>query len=158
MRARGYAKAIIEVEHQRKRTTDMQHSFTLSRTVLATLLIGLILAAGQSASFQRQSKGKEPVGNFNVVQADQRSSDPQYGRERNKDPMLEKLERDREKSLIKERHKALKRDTDRLLALATELKQYVDKTDENMLSLDVLKKSEEIEKLARSVKSKMKGY
>ena len=66
--------------------------------------------------------------------------------------MTEKIEKEQAKALIKERHKALKRDTDRLLALATELKQYVDKTDENMLSLDVLKKSEEIEKLARSVK------
>jgi len=38
------------------------------------------------------------------------------------------------------------------------LKQYVDKSNENVLSLDVLKKAEAIEKLARSVKEKMKGY
>jgi hypothetical protein len=37
------------------------------------------------------------------------------------------------------------------------LKQSVDKSDENVLSLDVIKKAEEIEKLARSVKEKMKG-
>ncbi len=36
--------------------------------------------------------------------------------------------------------------------------QYVDKSNENVLSLDVLKKAEAIEKLARSVKEKMKGY
>ena len=52
----------------------------------------------------------------------------------------------------------LKRDTDKLLKLATELKQYVDKSNENVLSLDVLKRAEAIEKLARSVKEKMKGY
>ena len=41
--------------------------------------------------------------------------------------------------------------------LSVELKQSVDKSDENVLSLDVIKKAEEIEKLARSVKDKMKG-
>jgi len=38
------------------------------------------------------------------------------------------------------------------------LKQYVDKSNENVLSLDVLKRAEAIEKLAHSVKEKMKGY
>ncbi|HMK30420.1 MAG TPA: hypothetical protein VK473_12100 [Terriglobales bacterium] len=57
----------------------------------------------------------------------------------------------------KERQQNLKRDTDRLLQLATELKQSVDKSNENTLSLDVIKKAEEIEKLAKSVREKMKG-
>lgn len=57
----------------------------------------------------------------------------------------------------KERVAALKSDTDRLLKLSVELKQYVDKSDENVLSVDVIKKADEIEKLARSVKDKMKG-
>lgn len=61
------------------------------------------------------------------------------------------------KRAAKERVAALKHDTDRLLKLSVELKQSVDKSDENVLSLDVIKKAEEIEKLARSVKDKMKG-
>lgn len=56
-----------------------------------------------------------------------------------------------------QRQAALKSDADKLLKLATELKGYVDKSNENVLSLDVLKKAEEIEKLAKSVKEKMKG-
>jgi hypothetical protein len=55
------------------------------------------------------------------------------------------------------RERDIKKDTDKLLELATELKQYVDKTNENMLSLDVIKKAEQIEKLAHTVKEKMKG-
>lgn len=55
-----------------------------------------------------------------------------------------------------QRQQDLKKDTDKLLELATELKQYVDKTNENMLSIDVIKKAEQIEKLAHSVKDKMK--
>jgi hypothetical protein len=61
------------------------------------------------------------------------------------------------KRATKERVAALKHDTDKLLKLSVELKQVVDKSDENVLSLDVIKKAEEIEKLARSVKDKMKG-
>jgi hypothetical protein len=55
------------------------------------------------------------------------------------------------------RQQEIKKDTDQLLELATELKQYVDKTNENIISLDVIKKAEQIEKLAKSVKDKMKG-
>jgi hypothetical protein len=61
------------------------------------------------------------------------------------------------KRAAKERVAALKHDTDKLLKLSVELKESVDKSDENVLSLDVIKKAEEIEKLARSVKDKMKG-
>jgi hypothetical protein len=56
-----------------------------------------------------------------------------------------------------ERQKRLVADTDKLLALATDLKQQVDKTNKNILSVDVIKKADEIEKLAHSVKERMKG-
>jgi hypothetical protein len=61
------------------------------------------------------------------------------------------------KKATKERVAALRHDTDKLLRLSVELKESVDKSDENVLSLDVIKKAEEIEKLAHSVKEKMKG-
>ena len=64
---------------------------------------------------------------------------------------------DMEKKAAKERIAALKSDTDKLLKLSVELKSYVDKSDENVLSVEVIKKADEIEKLARSVKYKMKG-
>ena len=55
-----------------------------------------------------------------------------------------------------ERQKRLVGDTDRLLALATQLKADVDKTDRHMLSIDVIRRSEEIEKLAKSIKDRAK--
>ena len=64
---------------------------------------------------------------------------------------------DMAKKAAKERVAALRTDTDKLLRLSIELKTYVDKSDENVLSLDVIKKADEIEKLAKSVKDKMKG-
>jgi len=57
----------------------------------------------------------------------------------------------------KDRQKQLLRDTDELLQLATELKAEVNKTNENVLSIDVMRKADEIEKLAKSVKNQMKN-
>jgi len=68
-----------------------------------------------------------------------------------------RIEGEMAKKAARERVAALKSDTEKLLKLSVELKRSVDKSDENVLSLDVIKKAEEIEKLARSVKEKMKG-
>ncbi len=81
---------------------------------------------------------------------------PGSEQQRNKDPMTEKVERDAAKQRNVQREQDIKRDTEKLLELATELKQYVDKTNENIISLDVIKKADQIEKLAKSVKEKMK--
>jgi hypothetical protein len=69
----------------------------------------------------------------------------------------DRIAHDMAKKANLERQAALKADTDKLVKLAGELKDYVDKSNENMLSINVLKKAEEIEKLAHSVKDKMKG-
>jgi hypothetical protein len=85
------------------------------------------------------------------------AADPQFGRRRNEmSPDEQQRERDRVRAMNKERQGKLKQDTDKLLQLATELKQYVDKTNENILSIEVVKKTDEIEKLAKSVREKMK--
>lgn len=56
-----------------------------------------------------------------------------------------------------DRQKRLTEDTNKLLVLATQLKQEVDQTNKDVLSVDVVKKADEIEKLAHSVKERMKG-
>jgi hypothetical protein len=58
---------------------------------------------------------------------------------------------------MQERSQQLKKDSAKLLEVATELKQYVDRTDENVLSLEVIRKAEQMEKLARDLKNRMKG-
>jgi hypothetical protein len=55
-----------------------------------------------------------------------------------------------------ERKKQIADDSARLLQLATELKAEVDKTTKDTLSLAVIRKADEIEKLAHDVKTKMK--
>ena len=55
-----------------------------------------------------------------------------------------------------ERKKQMIEDSSRLLKAAADLKTELDKTDRDMLSLSVIRKAEEIEKLAHSLKEKMK--
>ena len=57
-----------------------------------------------------------------------------------------------------DRQKQLVADTDKLLLLAQELRETVAKSNKDELSIPVMKKSEEIEKLAKSVKERMRGY
>ncbi len=54
------------------------------------------------------------------------------------------------------REKQIEIDTARLLELATQLKAEVDKTNKDTLSINVIRKAESIEKLAKVVKEKMK--
>ena len=74
-----------------------------------------------------------------------------------KDPEKIEMEKKMARKANQERQAELQRDTDKLVKLTADLKQYVDKSSENTLSLDVIKKAEEIERLAHSVKEKMKG-
>ena len=55
-----------------------------------------------------------------------------------------------------ERKRQISDDSARLLKLASDLKTEVDKTSKDTLSLGVIRKAEEIEKLAHAVKEKMK--
>ena len=76
------------------------------------------------------------------------------------DPTLQKMQKAADKQRNEERQSQLKRDTDELYKLATELKRSVDGSNEHVLSLEVIRKAEAIEKLAKSVRTKMKadGY
>ncbi|MFZ0731738.1 MAG: hypothetical protein WAM79_05390 [Candidatus Sulfotelmatobacter sp.] len=50
----------------------------------------------------------------------------------------------------------IRRDTEKMAELTQQLKAYLDKGGQGVMSLDAIKKAEQIEKLAKSVKSKMK--
>ncbi len=62
------------------------------------------------------------------------------------------------KTMLEERQKNIKKDVEKLYDLASQLKAEVEKTDStSVLSLAMLKKAEEIEKLARQIKDHAKG-
>jgi hypothetical protein len=54
------------------------------------------------------------------------------------------------------RKKQINDDTAKLLKLATDLKAEVDKTNQDTLSVGVIRRADEIEKLAHNIKEKMK--
>jgi hypothetical protein len=62
-----------------------------------------------------------------------------------------------EANLQSPQQKQLADDTAKLLALANELKTELDKSNKDMLSLSVIKKAEQVEKLAHKVRDEMKA-
>ena len=108
----------------------------------AIITFGILLVA---VSLGDRSQGATPV----QVQQQRVPVDEKSQAERDME-----ARRARELNLL--RQKDIKDDTQKLFQLATELKDAVDKSNENVLSLDVIRKAEEVEKLAHKVKEKMK--
>jgi len=120
-------------------------------------VIALLLLASLAAF--TQSPPAPPRPSATPLPQPAEAGGPQFGTQRNQtDPNEERMERERQKHMNKDRFQSLRRDTARLLQLSSELKQYVDKASENTLSLDVIRKAEEVEKLAKRVKEKMRAY
>ena len=115
-----------------------------SQLTTHALLLFLVMVLPSSAAFGQQGPPQTP---------------PPLPRQQPvpEDETRVRMEKDMAKRANRERFEQMKRDTDNLLKLATELREYVDKANENTLSLDVIKKAEQIERLAHSVKEKMKG-
>lgn len=122
--------------------------------LLSALFFAGVLAVLPAAA---QRRGASPQNPPQEASPDN-SPDPQFGRRRNNDdPDMARIEHEQQKRMNEARQKALQKDTDHLLQLATELKQYVDRTNENILSVDVIRKAEEVEKLAKNIREKMKA-
>jgi len=84
-----------------------------------------------------------------------RAAPPQLGSRA--DSQVEKEMQERAvREANKKRQQEIRDSTEKLLQLAGELKDAVDKSNEHMLSLDVVRKADEVEKLAKKVKEKMK--
>jgi hypothetical protein len=62
------------------------------------------------------------------------------------------------KAVLEQNQKDIKKDVEKLFELATELKNEVEKTDATaILSMAMVKKTEEIEKLAKQIRDHAKG-
>ena len=72
------------------------------------------------------------------------------------DPMVRRATEQQALKRNTQRQDQIIADSTKLLTLAQELKAEVDKSNKNTLALNVVKKAEEIEKLAKSVKEKMR--
>jgi len=64
----------------------------------------------------------------------------------------------RKKAILDDNFKRLKEHAQDLADLAKSLQAEIEKSNENVLSLEILKKADEAEKLARKIKSEAKGF
>jgi hypothetical protein len=111
--------------------------------MLTIATVGMILVTAGSVKI---SGGQMPAPSLNW--ADQMPSTSQPD-------LMRHLEQRR--MLISERQKRLVADTDKLVALTAALKEQVDESNKDILSVDMIKKADEIEKLAHSVKERIRG-
>ena len=90
-------------------------------------------------------------------------SDPQVPGSRPQNPQQQKdddanMPKPDPKMMLAANEKEIKKNVEKLYELASELKTEVEKTDSvKVLSLSMLKKAEEIERLAKDIKSRAKG-
>jgi methionyl-tRNA synthetase len=120
------------------------------------LLTKCLLLAGLMITFVTANGQQRPMPPIPEGQTQAPGQPPMPG-QREPPPVPEEIQKEMAKKANEDRQAQLRRDTENLFKLASELKQYVDKTNENTLSINVIKKADEIEKLAHSVKEKMKG-
>jgi len=122
------------------------------------LKYGLVLASILLSTSQGypQSTPLKQVAMNNSLQQQRAAAEHETAVNNGANEAHARLEQQQIANAITERQAQLRVDTERLLALAAELKQTVDKTNPNILSLEVIKKAQEIEKLAKSVKDKMR--
>ena len=110
----------------------------MSSAVLSGTLVGLQTSLGQEAPTTR----RRPDGSDDATNNPNAPSFPAAGN----------------KAVLEERQKNIKKDVQKLYDLAEQLKAEVEKTDSTtILSLGMVKKAEEIEKLAKQIKAHAKG-
>lgn len=131
--------------------------------MLPIATIGMVLLTGSSPTSSGQRNGAGGTGQSPIQNTQPLPGrgpigfPPMDGRDPTMDPLTPRMEEQQMKTRNNERQKKLVSDTNRLLALAQDLKEQVDKTNKDAPSMDAAKKAEEIEKLAKSVKDRMKG-
>jgi hypothetical protein len=117
--------------------------------LVLTMMVPARLSGGQVPITPMGGQGQRPMPGMPKTGIGTSEDDP--------DPLAAHRAAVQAKMQSDDRQKRLVADTDKLLALATDLKEQVDKTTKDTMSVDVIKKADEIEKLAHSVKERMKG-
>lgn len=133
---------------------------------LFSFALALCVAAGVPAKAGAPQIPAETQSQVQNQQRNQRNSPQQpassssplgTGTDSAPDPFRASMDARRLRMQNDDRYKRMVTDTEKLLALSTELKEDVSKANKNELSLDVIKKAAEIEKLAHDVKERMRS-
>jgi hypothetical protein len=114
-----------------------------------TFLVALLVLSGSFGLATYSMKGQAPTPNP--------AQEPRGGQQEPTGPEGPPLP-NAGKKILEDNDKDMKKKVERLYQLASELKEQVDKTDSaKVLSLNLMKKAEEIEKLAREIRNRSKG-
>jgi hypothetical protein len=76
----------------------------------------------------------------------------------NEEPSQSPLSGKQKRSLLKANFEKMKRDAGELADLAKALQEELNKSNENVLSLDIVDKADKIEKLAKRIKGTARGF
>lgn len=131
--------------------------------ILRAATMGTLLLTGTSGlmSGQRSGVGTAPSPMQNPVptagQGSMGGLPSINGHNDVPDTLGPRMQEQQAKSRNSERQRKLVEDTARLLALASDLKQQMGNTNNDAMSADMVRKAEEIERLAKSVRERMKG-
>ena len=116
----------------------------------------LVFAIVAFAFLAQIAGAQSPAPLQNLTETQKLAADRESSRSTSTDDLRQRMTDAGLAHAFAERQAQLRRDTEKLVALTAELKQNVDKTGTNVLSMDVIKKAAEIQKLAKSVEDKMK--
>ena len=121
------------------------------RSTLLTVSSLLLISASPTLAFQQQHQ--EDGGLVRVP------SSVSHGQGMDAPPTTsgDDIQRQQAIAANRQRLEQINRDTQKLAELSAELKQYVDQSNKGIFSVDAIKKAEQIEKLAHSVRGKMKA-
>lgn len=109
-------------------------------------LLRLIPAAAAVSFFAFLTRGQDPFPRQRPVRPGE------------DDPNANLPEKASTKAVLEDNQKDIKKNIEKLFDLASQLKEQVEKTDSTTtLSLALVRKAEEIEKLARQIKERAKG-
>jgi hypothetical protein len=142
----------MNIQRQSDQPADMPRLDSESSNSRRKFLTG-VAAVGAALGLVREVRALQGQGGMPTP----KEAHPPRSAETNPDPNAPSLPSP-EKRMLEENEKEIRKKVDQLYALATELKAEVDKTDSSkVLSLNMLKKAEEIERLAHEIKNRSKG-
>lgn len=127
----------------------MQSTWRISKTCLCSMvLVAIALAASTARAQQTTPLPLSPNPHM--------GTDASGFNNNSRDPDQSRMFKDMSRARNEIRQKQIVEDTKQLLDLAQQLKDAVDKSTKDQLSLSVVNTASEIEKLAKNVKDKMR--
>jgi hypothetical protein len=122
------------------------------------VLTSAMLIAGTGVSQSRQNPNPMGPPALPNQTGPMRNGNPPFGQDpTNDDLSTARIQDQQSRSRNGERQKRLVADTDKLVNMVNELKEQVERPGEPPNPAEIERKADEIEKLAKSVKDKMKG-